>query len=83
MKQEPLLDDGLMSHDSSLLHDHMLHDPMLQDHMMMLPEQPMLHEHILQDIPPLQEHPLHLPMMHNQSLQVFTAFSSLLYLSCN
>jgi len=65
VKQEPILDDGLMGHESSLLHDQMA----LHDHMLMLPEQPMLHEHILQDIPPLQEHPLHLPMLHSQSMQ--------------
>jgi hypothetical protein len=59
VKQENLLDDSLLGHDPSLLHDQML-----QDHMLMLPEQPMLHEHILQDIPPLQP-----PMMHGQSLQ--------------
>jgi len=36
---------------------------------LMLPEQPMLHEPLLQDIPPLQEHPLQLPMLHSHSLQ--------------
>lgn len=58
VKQEPLLDDSLLSHDPSLFENHML----------LLSEQPMLHEHILNDIPPFQEH-LQLPMMHGQSLQ--------------
>lgn len=55
VKQEPLLDDTSLLQDPSslLLHDHMLHD-----HMLLLPEHPMLHEHILQDIPPP------IPMIH-------------------
>eukprot|EP00026_Physarum_polycephalum_P002468 Phypoly_transcript_02475.p1 GENE.Phypoly_transcript_02475~~Phypoly_transcript_02475.p1 ORF type:complete len:844 (+),score=201.48 Phypoly_transcript_02475:57-2534(+) len=60
VKQESLMDDSLLGHDPSLLQ---------YDQMLMLPEQPMLHEHILQDIPSLNEHPLQLPMLHSQSLQ--------------